>query len=581
MGVSIKREDRELKGRIRALLLCLLIPVLFLLLTGCGKREEPVAASASETSGAPSRETAFEPPVVYHGKEIIDGAFNAEGVTYPFKYSDGFFDVDPKYYQTHMATASQALSYAASNPDARGDYSVCADEVVSILEQIGFSSVYVSPSFTTKPTSDSVGCVIAEKTVSTGRGARRILSMTMKSGSFEKEWALDFIIGDDGEARGAASSAERVIDEYLAAYLSLHPDLIPSLDAGEVDFWLQGFSRGGAVANLVAKRLIDRYQAAGNGVYAYCIEAPKAGIKSAEDPTRDYSSIHNVVNPNDPVPYLAPAAMGFKRYGLDHYLFSGYANSDDPIRDESGRAVSDNERFESVTEKRLALTRKRLLALLGSEWKADLFMPRGLTFWELDLATETVRYSERAGTTPSFLETVFDGICVLKNGEPVTDRATYQTSGMEAALARLVAFLMTDLDPADLPSTDVLQPIAEGAFASCRDALSRCSFLNDRLKPSLNLHGQVARDLSDALILRLREEAFVSELFSDYPEGGVEKALDDLSVVLYRVLYATEDVDDLLTLVLNFADLSVNHQYVLTLAVLESYDSWFDPAGTD
>lgn len=562
-------------------IVCLLVLFSFLILPGCKTKDGAVASSANTPTAVQAEETPFVPPVAYHGKEIIDGSFSAEGAIYSFKYSDGFFEVAPKYYQTHMATASQALSYAASKPDDRGDYSVCANEVTSILEQIGFSSVYVSPSFLTKPTSESVGCVIAGKTVSTGRGARRVLSFTMKSGSFGAEWALDFIIGETGEARGAASSADRVVDEYLAAYLTLHPDLNAALDAGQVDFWLQGFSRGGAVANLVAKRLIDRYQAAGNCVYAYCIEAPKAGIKSAEDPTRDYSSIHNVVNPNDPVPYLAPSAMGFKRYGLDHYLFSGYANSDDPILDESGRAVSDNERFESITEKRLALTRKRLLALLGSEWKADLFMPRALTFWELDLATETVRYSERAGTTPSFLETVFDGFCVLKNGQPVTDRATYQTSGMEAALARMVAFLMTDLDPADLPSTEALQPIVEGAFDSCRDALSRYSFLNDRLKPSLNLHGQVARDLTDALILRLRDEDFVSELFSDYPEGGVEKALDDLSVILYRVLFATEDVDDLLTLVLNFADLSVNHQYVLTLAVLESYDSWFEPTGSD
>ena len=59
----------------------------------------------------------------------------------------------------------------------------------------------------------------------------------------------------------------------------------------------------------------------GNEVVAYCMEAPQGGVQSAEHPDRDYRPIHNVINVDDLVPYVAPSAYGFKRYGVDHYAF--------------------------------------------------------------------------------------------------------------------------------------------------------------------------------------------------------------------------------------------------------------------
>ena len=86
-----------------------------------------------------------------------------------------------------------------------------------------------------------------------------------------------------------------------------------------------GFSRGGAVANLTAKRLTDTYGEAGNLIYGYSFETPKGGVDATEIKESwtyngVYANIHNVINSGDFIPVVAPAQMGFKRYGVDHYV---------------------------------------------------------------------------------------------------------------------------------------------------------------------------------------------------------------------------------------------------------------------
>ncbi|MBP5291907.1 MAG: hypothetical protein J6Y90_04755 [Lachnospiraceae bacterium] len=135
---------------------------------------------------------------------------------------------------------------------------------------------------------------------------------------------------------------------------------------GPVKLWITGYSRGGAVANLVGgeldnwsdmiailgeKGFIDEqseeaeainYYVAGfdllknadisftkEDIYVYCFEPP-AGRLISEDRTASaddtkvvqkneeyYGNIFNIVNPNDLVIYSVPAAYGFGRYGID------------------------------------------------------------------------------------------------------------------------------------------------------------------------------------------------------------------------------------------------------------------------
>lgn len=562
------------------------IAILFLLFPGllsC-KRENPTSETTaidSTTAVITTAEPEPEIPVEYRGHDIVDGTYSLDGMTYGFKYSDGFFEIEPGTYQTHMATMSMSMSHAASKMSEHGDYSVCPDVIKSILSQIGFGNVYVSSSYLIKPTTDSVACVFAEKTIESERGNTTVVSVVLRSGGFLTEWASNFRLGTTGEAEGIASAADKVCEEYLADYLALNPNLTVALAEGKVAFWVQGYSRGGAIANLTAKRLVDVYQAAGNDVYAYCLNEQKSGVSMAENPERDYTVIHNVIDPADPVPYFAPAEMGFKRYGLDHYLFSGNADTANPIRDEYGTPVSDNKRLVTMPEKRLALMRKQLVAIFGDVYDVDLNMPHVINYVGFNLVTRELVPLERTTKTATFLQDFINGFSTIPDGEIITDRTAYVESGMEDALARLILFLYSEVDLAWFTDTDLLSEIASDVAEECKEAITQSTYWNKSGKMTLNCHGQLAREGTDALVRRLVNVQLFRDLLAEYPDGGFDRALEDLGIILYRLLNSVTDFDDLVTVVYNSMLLTTNHEYIPNLALLRSYDSWFEPSGTD
>ena len=255
-------------------------------------------------------------------------------------YSDGFFFQDPVIYNDHLATASYALgTTGAYLNNYTYDYKHAGAR--QYMADIGCPDqrIYINDSNTMQPGTDSIGVTIASKKLQqygsdgledTGY---TLIAIATRGANYEKEWAsnvtLDYGNKRDGEARGFSEAADQVmeaLDYYIEAY-----GLKDEIQEGSVKFWIAGFSRGGATANIVSKRVLEKYcykvngenqPATGNEVFAYPLEAPKGGTDKAEkleDKTK-YYSIHNLVNNGDVVIYVGPEEMGFKRYGVDHYM---------------------------------------------------------------------------------------------------------------------------------------------------------------------------------------------------------------------------------------------------------------------
>ena len=579
-----ERERGKRMKKIGCLTLSLLIlSVVFVGLVSCGKGGASDVTTYAETAAVTAAETEeilYEIPTVYNGHDILEGTYTIGGTTFSFKYSDGFFEVDPKEYQTHMATTSMSLSYSATKGPAGDDYTACYDQTLSMFRQIGFDNVYVSPSYNVEPTADSVACVIAEKAVECQRGTTNVVAIVLRSGSYCSEWASNFRLGSEGESAGIASAADQVIG-YFSDFLSENPDLTTALEDGKVAFWVQGYSRGGGVANLTAKRLVDLYQPSGNDVYGYPIDGQMGGVKSAEIPGRDYTVIHNVVNPNDLVPYLAPARMGFKRYGLDHYLFSGKADVNNPILDANGDPVSDNKRLVTMSVKRITLAKKHLVEMLGDVPAVDRYTPYAVSYKAINLFTRELADVERKTMTANFLYDFMNGLTETADGDPVTTRESFVSSGMEAALGRLMVFFYSGVDFSGFTDIDPLKEIAYAVLEECKDALTESAYWGNYGKMTVSLHGDIARILTEALVPRLREVETLRTLLAEYPEGGADRAFDDLAILVHRFLYAISDIDDLVTFALNAVSLTGNHEYLANLALLRSYDSWFEPTITD
>lgn len=314
----------------------------------CALAVAPTRALASAQTVVPHTETTGQSVA---GNDVIKGWFsypsstsNDEDTVACFYYSDGYFS-DSETYSDHLSSMSMALAMAAMGKNADGSASTeeAADpanetyrnkfaHVTQLLSDIGCAddSIHVSESYLEKPTEDGVGVAIASKTIELGGQERVLVPVAVRGANYEREWANSVTVGETGEAAGFASAADQVLAE-VKAYLADH-GLEDAAAQGRVCFWVTGYSRAGAVANLAAKRLVDAYgssgsMAAGNEVFAYCFEAPQGGAASEND-TSAYSCIHNVVNACDIVPLVVPSQMGLCRYGVDHVIAGTSASSE-------------------------------------------------------------------------------------------------------------------------------------------------------------------------------------------------------------------------------------------------------------
>jgi hypothetical protein len=256
----------------------------------------------------------------------------------PFYYSDGYFFEDPTVYNSHLASMSINLAVAAfgrSTSDV-GDnaYANHFANVKQLFSDIGCADVnfFANEDYQMKPAYygedgrlSTIGVAISQKEIKTNDETYTLVPVAIRGGSYEAEWASNVAIGATGESAGFSDAANQVyghIRNYIANY-----GLSEKAASGKVKFWVVGYSRAGATANLTSKRLVDSHAEVGNQVYGYTFEAPMGGVESAIEykpytGNGTYPTIHNTVNELDFVTLVAPAEMGFFRYGVDHLVGS-------------------------------------------------------------------------------------------------------------------------------------------------------------------------------------------------------------------------------------------------------------------
>ena len=322
-------------------------------------KKDPSDITTSVTEVSPDTEAAGK----YNDQDLIQGVFSFPSVSDTtedldswFYYSDGYFlngsedeDAgDPTGYNAHLATMSMSMALAGFYSNIGNDgtkdsdnrtYTYKSQNIEKLLTDIGVDpdNIYINDFNTVKPTTDSIGVAIGQKTIKSSEedGAEYILvPIAVRGAGYESEWYGNTTVGTSGEHAGFASAADQVftdVQSYIANY-----GLEDAVREGRVKFWIAGYSRAGATSNLTAKRLIEAYcsKAGGeasnsNQVYAYCFEAPKGGVNAAlQYDESTYYSIHNCINKVDIVPLVAPEEMGFIRYGVDHYVPGTDAGSD-------------------------------------------------------------------------------------------------------------------------------------------------------------------------------------------------------------------------------------------------------------
>lgn len=251
-------------------------------------------------------------------------------------YTDDYFSDSSYIYNQSLGTMSLAFALSAFGVGSYDNYSVNAK---NLLEKIGCKpdAIKTNNWFTVKPTTDSIGVIIGSKPLDNSDCT--LIAVAVRGGGYEREWASNFTIGRNGQHDGFNTAKNNVIKE-IKAYIKNKGI------SGNIKLWITGYSRAAATANLVGgaldsgEMLSDSVNYDYDDIYTYCFETPAGAITKDiknsklifDDKDRGvcyprYNNIFSIINSSDPVPYVAPAALGFGRYGLDKYLPSQQSTS--------------------------------------------------------------------------------------------------------------------------------------------------------------------------------------------------------------------------------------------------------------
>ena len=243
-------------------------------------------------------------------------------------YSDEYFSASAYTYNPSLATMSISFAMSAFASEDQSRYANKSINARNLLKEIGVaeSAIDTNEWFTLRPETDSIGVVSGSKPVTVNGEIYTLIAVAMRGGGYGREWASNFTIGESGQHNGFDTAKNNVLD-YLKTYIA------EQKISGPVKFWLTGFSRAAAVANLVSGELDKGYDFGADiaytpeDVYAYCFEPPAGALVDDVRNQSVYYNIFNIVNQSDPVPFVAPSSLGFARYGIDRYLPSAQASS--------------------------------------------------------------------------------------------------------------------------------------------------------------------------------------------------------------------------------------------------------------
>ncbi len=217
-------------------------------------------------------------------------------------------DIDYAVNEKEASTSAYALAVDATNIDtAQGIMETMASHEFQDVSEYNLRNYYNDDHMT----QFNVG----HKKISNGSEEKELILLAIRGTRAQMEWLSNFAMGQDSEFGNVAEWLEKqnhmgfditanrivkLIEEYM---------ITNGVDTQNATFMITGHSRGGALANLVGKKLEDR----DFDTYTYSFATPNTTLD--ENATRTYPSIFNIVNEEDLVQTIPTEAWGFTKYG--------------------------------------------------------------------------------------------------------------------------------------------------------------------------------------------------------------------------------------------------------------------------
>lgn len=251
-----------------------------------------------------------------------------------YKWDESWFFQDNTAFNQELAKASSilaALSYYSSqidlqvNEESASTYAYAFDSEDGDINNIsGIRKVLEShklkdvKEYNLRNFADDEHVAqfnVAHKKIGKGKDKKELVVISIRGTRGEMEWLSNFAMGQDSEFGNVSEWTEKqnhmgfdiaanriveLVNEYMNQY---------KVKGDDVTFWITGHSRGGALANLVGKKLEDQ----NFDTYTYSFATPNTTLDV--DAPNQYPSIFNIVNEDDLVPAVPSEAWGFTKYG--------------------------------------------------------------------------------------------------------------------------------------------------------------------------------------------------------------------------------------------------------------------------
>ena len=237
---------------------------------------------------------------------------NKEVSSYPVSFTLPFsaFDDATKFNKT-LALVSLVNS----------DRTISKEKITQFYQGMQFEDIdprrTSGGDYDTKTDADAVSYCLAHRKI----GEFDVVALAVRGIGYSAEWGNNLTIGKTGDHAGFLSMAEKVhagLKSYIEAKCAA------GYAAQKLKLWIVGYSRGGAVSNVLSYLLMTdaakKIAVDPNKIFVYTFETPK-GLTSGH--AIAYGNVFNVLSQADVVTYLAPLEYGFYRCGKDIVLFNG------------------------------------------------------------------------------------------------------------------------------------------------------------------------------------------------------------------------------------------------------------------
>ena len=236
-----------------------------------------------------------------------------------FEYNDSWFKQSATIYNHKLARLSLGMAVSAFRPNLDpASKENPAQHLQSFLQNCQFKNLRTDD-YDKSPSLYTVSTVIGYKQLQDEEGNFTLIVVGTCGGGYKNEWLSNFTCGDQDMHVGFSSAAREVYDRIFGYIASNR------LNAPRYKIWMSGFSRAGAISNILGKLLVDSNMFSTDTVYTYTFATPRT-TKAAQK--GQYPNIFNICGKMDPVTQVAFVDWGYGRYGTTFYTPSQQTDSD-------------------------------------------------------------------------------------------------------------------------------------------------------------------------------------------------------------------------------------------------------------